>query len=219
MWSTGRAKGYASCASIAVVVALLGRGWKRRSPPGYGRQNSRAVGPPGPARIREASKRAETYHRSVRLQRYQVNLSQEPKIKLGAGGATGNLKVVHLDMKNKRQQPGVLRRLPRRLSWPGTPVQPMLPAPRAPARQTTSDQDAAAAGEAFRPPGSAEGLGRTRPAGLAGEALRPLLPPRLTRQPALELTGKLSRDRFTWRWTRACTTVRHARHPACRKSR
>jgi len=37
---------------------------------------------PAAARIREAIRRAETYHGSVRLQRYQDNLPQEPKIKL-----------------------------------------------------------------------------------------------------------------------------------------
>jgi hypothetical protein len=38
---------------------------------------------PAAARIREAIRRDEAYQQSVRLQSYQDNLSQEPKIMLG----------------------------------------------------------------------------------------------------------------------------------------
>jgi hypothetical protein len=54
------------------------------------------------------------------LQRYQVNLSQEPKIKLGVEGRNGKPEVdLHLNIENhSASDPACFRRLPRRLSWP-----------------------------------------------------------------------------------------------------
>jgi hypothetical protein len=74
--------------SIAVVVVRAGVAGATNAPvPGEkraGRQDR-----PAAARIREAIRRAEPYHRSVRVQRYQDNLPQEPKIKLDVAWRSG----------------------------------------------------------------------------------------------------------------------------------
>jgi hypothetical protein len=94
----------------------------------------------------------------------------------------------------------------------------MLPAPWIPVDVMATDgQDAAAAGENVRlRVRRRPGLGPNRPE-LADEVLRALLPPQVDGRPALELTGNRPVTGSAWRWTRACTTVPHARHPACRK--
>jgi hypothetical protein len=68
--------------SIAVIVARSGAAEAAITTWAPGEKIAGRQDRPAAARIREAIRRAETYHRSVRLQRYKDNLPQEPKIKL-----------------------------------------------------------------------------------------------------------------------------------------
>jgi hypothetical protein len=91
-WPTGKGRKLAFLRpSTAMVVSRSGAAgavitWVQ------GEKIARRWDRPAAARIREAIRRAETCHRSVRLQRYQGNLSQEPKIKLDVARATAELK-------------------------------------------------------------------------------------------------------------------------------